>query len=117
MGLTSYFLHEGIRIRIIIRKFIISKYENIQLRNKECFPAHWLGLGYTQHDVYFIFRSVNDDADSRTCHILLSYCLPRANSDIGERKQHILVTISCVRIPIFSTAISKHETNKNRKIW
>ena len=30
--------------------------------------------------------------------------------DVGERKQHILVTISCVRIPIFSTAISKHET-------
>ena len=29
------------------------------------------------------------------------------NYDVGERKQHILVAISCVRIPLFLTAISK----------
>ena len=34
------------------------------------YQPRWLGLGYTKHDVYFIFSNVNDDADSRTCHIL-----------------------------------------------
>ena len=32
------------------------------------------------------------------------------NYDVGERKQHILVTISCERKQIFQAAISKHET-------
>ena len=32
------------------------------------------------------------------------------NYDIGERKQHIFVTISCERKQIFQAAISKHKT-------
>ena len=34
-------------------------------------------------------------------------------NDVGERKHHILVTISCVRIPLFLMAISKHKTTIN----
>ena len=32
------------------------------------------------------------------------------NYDVGERKQHISVTISCERKQIFKAAIRKHET-------
>ena len=32
------------------------------------------------------------------------------NYDVGERKHHPLVTISCERKQIFQAAISKHET-------
>ena len=45
------------------------------------------------------------------CNITSISCVRfLTNYDVGERKQHILITISCERKQIFQAAISKHET-------